>query len=145
MLCCLLDWCAMGNCEWDGAWEITRRPTGCHDVVRASRLKRGRQINIAVGTTFLPLFCRPHESMLLSLRPHRWIAARNALQFGACCDDPMSKPCCGFKERPITRLNLDGGSQMRLREGAARRRMVESLIEQIVLLHLDASTFTNSL
>jgi hypothetical protein len=44
----------------------------------------------------------------------------------------MSKLYSEVKERPVTRLNLDGGSQMRLREGVARRRMVDPLIEQML-------------
>jgi hypothetical protein len=64
--------------------------------------------------------------MLLSLshHPHRWIAGRHALRSGAYRGMLLFKPCSEVKERPISRLNLGGGSQVRLREGAARRRMV---------------------
>jgi hypothetical protein len=64
-------------------WEIRGRPVTEWFALSRSR-KRGRQI-ILVGTAFLPLFCCPHVRFYsLSLHPHRWIAARNALQFGAC-------------------------------------------------------------
>jgi hypothetical protein len=126
-------------------WEIRGRPVTEWFALSRSR-KRRRQI-ILVGTAFLPLFCCPHVRFCsFSLHPHRWIAARNALQFGACRGDPMCKPYSEIKERPIIiRLNLDVGLQMRLREGATRRRMVECMIEEIVLFHLVASNFANPL
>jgi hypothetical protein len=56
----------------------------------------------------------------------------------------MYKPYSEIKERPIIRLNLDVGLQTRLREGATQR-MVECMIEEIVLFHLVASNFANPL